>query len=403
MGTFTYTVRDATGAIHKGSLDADDSAVARARLRQQGYFITSLRPARERGASLPWFLGRGVSLSELTTFTYQLAALVGAGITLPRSLAALHDETETPLLRRVIASVQQDLQAGRRFSQALEKHPAVFSTFYVGMARSGEVAGGLDDALARLADLLDREVELRQKWRAMLLYPAIVLALAAVVITVFLIYVIPAFEKVYRAGGATLPVPTLILVGLSHAVRRHFLLILPSIAVVAWIIGQRAIWLRFRPWFDNLVLGLPLLGRVSKLIVLSRFARTLGTMLKSGVPILGALEATADAVDRRVMRQAIVVLQEEISRGRRLREAMSKIPIFTPMLLQVVALGEESGTLDEMLGRAADLLDRQIDFAVKRLLTIMEPAFTLVLGGIVGMILIALYLPIFGLAKAVLR
>ncbi|MGQ0549268.1 MAG: type II secretion system F family protein, partial [Armatimonadota bacterium] len=398
MGTFTYTVRDAAGAIHRGALEADDSEGARARLRQQGYFITSVQPARTRGRALPWFLGRGVSLVEVTTFTYQLSGLVGAGVTLLRSLTALRDETDSRLLRRVITEMLGDLEAGRRFSQALERHPAVFSTFYVGMIRSGEVSGGLDVALDRLADLLDREGELRAKWRAMLVYPAIVLALAAVVITVFLIYVVPAFEKVYRAGGATLPTPTLVLVGLSHIVRRHYLLILAAVAAALWVAGQRAIWLRFRPWFDNLMLRLPLFGHVARLVVLSRFTRTLGTMLKSGVPILGALSATADAVDRRVMHQAIDTIQEEVNRGRRLREAMGKIPLFTPMLLQVVAIGEESGTLDEMLGRAADLLDRQIDFAVKRLLTLMEPALTLVLGGIVGLILIALYLPIFGLA-----
>ncbi|MGH2372164.1 MAG: type II secretion system F family protein [bacterium] len=403
MASFTYTVRDAAGAIHKGVLEADDSTIARARLRQQGYFITSLQPARQRRAAIPWFLGRGVSLDELTTFTYQLAAMVGAGITLMRSLQALHDETDSRFLRQVIAAVRQDLEAGKPFSHALERHPAVFSTFYAGMVRSGEVAGTLDVALSRLAELLEREEVLRQRWRAMLIYPAIVLALAAIVITVFLLFVVPAFEKVYRAGGATLPAPTLVLVAVSHVVRRHYLLILASMGAILWLAGQRTIWLRVRPWFDDLTLRLPVFGRVARLVVLSRFARTLSTMLGSGVPIMGALGATADAVDREAMRKAIVALQEDISRGQRLREGMGKNPLFTPMLLQVVALGEETGTLDEMLGRAADLLDRQIDFAVKRLLTMMEPALTLVLGGIVGVILMALYLPIFGLARAVLR
>ena len=403
MASFTYTVRDAAGALHKGVLEADDSTIARARLRQQGYFITSLQPAHQRRAAIPWFLGRGVSLDELTTFTYQLAAMAGSGITLMRSLQALHDETDSPLLRRVIAAVREDIEAGKPFSQALERHPAVFSTFYIGLVRSGEVSGTLDVALSRLAELLDREGVLRQKWRAMLLYPAIVLALAAIVITVFLLYVVPAFEKVYRAGGATLPVPTLVLVAASHAVRRYYLVILASIAAILWLAGQRTIWLRVRPWFDDLTLRLPMYGRVARLVVLSRFARTLSTMLGSGVPIMGALEATADAVDRQAMHRAIEVLQQDISRGRRLKDAMSENRLFTPMLIQVVALGEETGTLDEMLGRAADMLDRQIDFAVKRLLTMMEPALTLVLGGIVGAILMALYLPIFGLARAVLR
>ncbi len=403
MTTFTYVVRDASGVMHKGVLDADDSAVARARLRQQGYFITALRPAGERRASMPWFLGRGVSLDELTTFTYQLAAMIASGITLVRSLQALHDETDNPMLREVAAAVRRDIEAGKRFSQALERHPAVFSTFYVGLVRSGEVSGTLDVALGHLAELLDRESVLRQKWRQMLIYPAIVVALALVVITVFMLYVVPAFEKVYRAGGAALPAPTLVLVAVSHAVRRYYYLIAAVIATALWVGGQRALWLRIRPWLDNQVLRLPLLGRVARLVALSRFARTLGTMLQSGVPILGALDATADAVDRQAMRQAIEALQGELNRGRRLRDAMSLNPLFTPMLLQVVALGEETGTLDDMLRRAADLLDRQIDLSVKRLITFMEPAMTLVLGGIVGVILIALYMPIFGLARAVLR
>lgn len=403
MATFTYTVRDAAGELRQGEVEAEDSANARARLRQQGYFITSLEPTRSRRAVLPWFFSQGISLDELTTFTYQLASMVAAGITLVRSIQALHDETSSPVLRKIISGVQQDLQAGRQFSQALERHPTAFSTFYLGMVRSGEVSGTLDNALSRLAELLDREAVLRTKWRAMLVYPTIVLSLAAVVIAVFLVYVVPAFEKVYRAGGASLPAPTLVLVGASHLVRERFVLLLAAIAILLWLAAQRSIWVRFRSRFDNLTLSLPLLGDVARLVALSRFARTLGTMLKSGVPIIGALEATADAVDRLAVRQAVETLQEEVSQGRRFREAMSKIPLFPPMLLQVVAVGEESGTLDDMLLRAADLLDRRIDFAVKRLLTLMEPALTLVLGAIVGAILIALYLPIFGLARAVLR
>jgi type IV pilus assembly protein PilC len=403
MATFTYTVRDAAGEPRHGEVEAEDSANARARLRQQGYFITSLEPARSRRAVLPWFFSQGISLDELTTFTYQLASMVTAGITLVRSIQALHDETSSPILRKIISGVQQDLQAGKQFSQALERHPTAFSTFYLGMVRSGEVSGTLDNALNRLAELLDREAVLRTKWRSMLVYPTIVLSLAAVVIAVFLVYVVPAFEKVYRAGGASLPAPTLVLVGASHLLRERFVLLLAAIAILLWLAAQRSIWVRFRSRFDNLTLNLPLLGDVARLVALSRFARTLGTMLKSGVPIIGALEATADAVDRLAVRQAIETLQEEVSQGRRFREAMSKIPLFPPMLLQVVAVGEESGTLDDMLLRAADLLDRRIDFAVKRLLTLMEPALTLVLGAIVGAILIALYLPIFGLARAVLR
>lgn len=403
MANFTYTVRDATGMLHKGVLEADDPNIARARLRQQGYFITSLQPLRDRRGSIPWFLGRGVSLDDLMTFTFQLASLTHAGITLVRSLEALHDEAENQMLKKIIAAVREDIQAGKRFSQALEKHPAAFSPFYVGMVRSGEVSGTLDDTLNHLAELLDRDAVLRQKWRAMLVYPAIVLSLAAIVITVFLLYVVPAFEKVYRAGGAVLPAPTLVLVGLSHVLRRYYLLIIVGLLAGAWVAGQQTIWLRFRPWLDNMTMRLPLLGRVAKLVALSRFARTLGTMLRSGVPIIGALEATADAVDRPAMREATESLQEEIGHGRRLREAMSKNALFPPMLLQVVSVGEESGTLDEMLIRAAELLDRQIDAAVKRLLTLMEPALTLVLGAVVGVILIALYMPIFGLARAVLK
>lgn len=403
MQTFDYTVRDASGAIQRGVVEADDPAVARARLRQQGYFITALRPHRDRAASMPRWLSRGVSLDELATVTFQLSALVGAGITLPRGLEILQAETASPRMQRALSSVRKEIEAGRALSQALAKHPEVFSPLYVGMVRSGEVTGILDQALERLATLLDREVVLRQKVRAVLIYPAIVLAMAALVITVFLVYVVPAFEKVYRAGGASLPVPTLVLMALSRVVRRYLVLIVASVAVAAVVTAQRGIWSRFRPWVDSLILRLPALGRVAKVVLVSRFARTLGTMLRSGVPILRALEATADAVDQREMRRAIGAMQAEIDRGRRLREAMGRIPLFPPMVLQMVALGEESGTLDVLLERAADLLDRQAEYAAKRLLTIMEPVLTLALGAVVGLILIALYLPMFGLARAVLR
>jgi len=398
MPTFAYVVRDAGGMPVKGLLEAEDASRAQAILQKQGYFITSLRLRRALAG-----LGavRRAGLAEIAAFTHQLSALVGAGLPLLSALQALREQAEASTLAAAIQAVQADIEAGQGLSQALARHPRLFSAFYVGMIRAGELAGALDWTLQQLASYLEREVQLQRKLKGMLLYPAIVLALAAVVSGIFVMLIIPAFERVYRSAGATLPLPTLVLVAVSHFVREYApaLIIGGAAAAVAF----RGRWRRAKPSVDRWMLRIPHVGRLTRMVLVDRFVRTLGMMLRSGVPILSGLEAAAAAVDHQVMAAAIASITDAIHRGRRLSEPMRGNPLFPPLVTRMVAVGERSGTLDEMLAKAADLLDRDIEYALQRTITFLEPLITVVLGAVIGVMLIALYLPIFGLGRAVVR
>lgn len=398
MPTFAYVVRDASGMPIKGLLEAEDASRAQAILQQQGYFITALQPRR----TLALFgVRRPPRLEDVAAFTHQLAALVGAGLPLLSAVQALREQADTPMLAAALQTVQADIEAGRALSQALARHPRLFSAFYVGMVRAGEVAGALDWALQQLAVYLEREVQLRRRLKAMLIYPALVLSLAAVVSAVFVMLIIPAFERVYRSAGAALPLPTLLLVAVSHFVREYALALIIGGAAAA--VAVRGRWRRARPAVDRLILRMPHVGRVVRMVLVDRFVRTLGMMLRSGVPILSGLEAAAAAVDHQAMTAAIASITDAIHRGRRLSEPMRGNPLFPPVVTRMVAVGERSGTLDEMLAKAAEVLDRDIDYALQRTMTVLEPLLTVVLGAVVGFLLISLYLPIFGLGKAILR
>jgi type IV pilus assembly protein PilC len=398
MPTFTYVVRDARGAPARGLVEAEDASRAQAILQQQGYFITALRPRR---TLLPFSRERHPRPEDIVAFTHEFAALIGAGLPLLATLQALREQTDTPIFAAALQAVQTDVQAGRALSQALVRHPRLFSDFYVGMIRAGEAAGALDWTLQQLATYLEREVQLRRKLQGMLIYPAIVLSLAVVVTGVFTALIIPAFERVYRSAGARLPLPTLVLIGVSHFIRTYGpeLLLLGAAGVIA----TRDRWRRARPALAQLVLRLPHVGRLARLVAANRFIRTLGMMLRSGVPVLSGLDVAAQVVDHPAVAGAAASMAEAIQRGRRLSEPMRGNTLFPPVVTRMVAVGERSGTLDEMLERAAEVLDRDIEYALQRTVAYLEPTLTLVLGAVIGFLLIALYLPIFGLGKAVLR
>jgi type IV pilus assembly protein PilC len=397
MQAYQFTGRDGTGVVIRGVVEAEDDMRARASLREQGLFITSLS-ARSMAPFLSWFR-RGPGLEEVASFTFHLAGLVSSGIPLLRGLEVLHDQIENREMRAATAELEASVSAGQSLSGALAAHPEIFSPLYLGIVRTGEVAGALDQALLRLTDYLDREVTLTEKVRSMMVYPAFVLALAAVVVALFTAFIVPAFDRVYRSVGATLPVPTLILVSISRLARSYWLVILLVAAGGAWGLTRPRVWQALRNAGADLIRQIPRLGSLAQSVQVDRFIRTFGALYASGVPVLAALEVTTEAVTDPRMRWATGQLKESISRGRRLSDAMRAVGLFPPMIHRMVAMGEESGQLDAMLHRASNLLDREIDYAIKRLVTLAEPVLTLALGAVVGGILLALYLPIFGLAK----
>lgn len=397
MPSFEYVSRDARGALVRGRVEALTDAEARARLRQRGLFVTALtewRPPR-RGATR--------TVADVALLAHHLATLVGAGLPLLQGLQALAEQLDDPRLRALVEALAADIQEGRQLSAAMARRPDVFSPVVVGIVRSGEIGGRLDEALARLAAYLERELEFRRRVRDALLYPGFVLVLALAVLGVFLTVIIPAFDRVYRSAGAELPALTQALVMASRLVRANLLLLLTGVPVALLPPVRR----RLGEAVTALLLALgQRVGPVRALahtLQLARFTQALGALLQSGVPVLTAIEVARDAGASPAFARVTEALQTAISEGRRLSEGMRATGTFPPLVVRMVALGEESGRLDAMVVRVGEVLDREFERAVRRLLAFLEPVLTLALGAIVGFIMLALYLPIFGLGRTVLR
>ncbi len=399
MPTFDYVSRDSTGTLIRGRVEAEDDGNARARLRQQGLFITALRAA-------PSTHGRtkvARNQSEVLTFTSNLAMLVGAGLPLFHALEAVVEQTEEKVLRNIGQHLVQHIQEGKSLSVALSDHPELFSPLYVGIVRSGESTGRLDLALGRLVTYLERDAEFRRKVRDSLIYPGVVLTLALVVLTVFLLYIIPVFDRVYRSHGVMLPLLTRMLMAWSVIFRAN----LPLLALVALVFilrpTRRVVWPKLVGPLQRLVLRLPYAKALVRSLIASRFTQAMGSMLRSGMPVIPALEVAGTAVSAPGFDQVIAALTADLTKGRRLGDAMLQTRQFPPMIIRMVSLGEESGQLDVMLERAGTILDREFDLRIRRLLTFLEPVTILLVGGLVGVILLGLYLPIFGLARTIVH
>lgn len=399
MPTFDYISRDSRGTLIRGRVEAEDDKSARARVRQQGLFVTALRLAPSAYGRTP--VGR--SRSEVATFTNNLAMLVGAGLPLFQALEAVVEQTEEKGMRDTVRQLARSIQEGKSLSAALSNYPEFFSPLYIGIVHSGESTGRLDQALNRLATFLERDLELRRKVRDTLIYPGVVFTLALVVLTVFLVYIIPVFDRVYRSHGVVLPLLTRILMAWSVLFRANLPLL--ALVVILFIVRptRRMIWPRLVGPLQTLVLRVPHARALIRTLIASRFTQAMGSMLQSGMSVVPALEVAGTAVSAPGFDQVVTVLAADLSRGRRLSDAMLQTRQFPPMIIRMVALGEESGQLDTMLERAGTILDREFDLRMRRLLTYLEPVLTLLVGGLVGVILLALYLPIFGLSRAIVR
>jgi type II secretory pathway component PulF len=351
-------------------------------------------PAAARRAPVP-----PIATGELAMLTYDLAALLGAGLPLLQALDVLADQAESARVRTLLREVAAEVQNGRRFSEALGRYPGVFPPLYLGIVGNGEASGRQDLSLERLAGYLERDAELRKKIRDVLLYPALVLCLAAVVLVIFLLSIIPAFERVYHRAGAALPPLTRALLGASHALR----LGMPAAVAAAALTGIPALRRRLaeaaRPRLFRLLFRLPQAGALARSVLLARFAHSMAMMLQSGVPLLSALEVSAAIGGPPDFAVMVERLRRAVIQGRRLSDAMRGSGWFTPMFLRMVGVGEETGRLDAMLHRAAGILDREFEARMRRCFTLLEPALILLAGAVVGVIVLALYLPMFGLAR----
>ncbi len=393
---YAYKVKDGNGRFVEGKVKAASETAVADKLRSMGYVALDVRPAgagmrREISIGLP----KRVKLKDLAVFARQFATMVDAGLTMLRALGILSEQAENAELRRVLHQVKQDVEAGASLSSALAKLPDVFPPLMVNMVRAGETGGFLDSALRQIADNFEAEVRLRSKIKAALTYPTVVFVLAILMCVGMLVFIVPVFKGMFADLGGELPLPTKILVALSSGMRFAF----PVLAVLG--VAGMFVWRRVRRTdrvravVDPLKLRLPVFGKLFAKIALARFARNLSTLLSSGVPILLALDVVSETTGSVVIGRALKDVQDSVRRGDPVAGPLSQHPVFPPMVVQMISSGEETGALDEMLGKIAEFYDQEVEATTESLTALIEPLMIAFLGAVVGSMIIALYMPIF--------
>ncbi|MDQ3895634.1 MAG: type II secretion system F family protein [Actinomycetota bacterium] len=395
--TFRYKARDHAGRAREGTVEGTDERVVVARLRELGLVPLSVEAERTTGLKREITLpGRGgkIKLKDLAVFSRQFATMISSGLTLLRSLTILAQQSENPKLSEVIGKVAKGVEEGKSLSEALSEHDS-FPKLYVAMVRAGETAGTLDLVLLRIADTMEKDVALRRKVKSTMTYPAVVLVLAAVLTTVMLLFIVPTFVGMFKSLGGTLPLPTRVLLLMSSIVRRLWF-VLVFLPVGTWQGYKRARRIpEVRARLDAVKLKVPVFGNLFHKLALARFTRNLSTLLHAGVPILLALEITSDTIDNAVISRAVADVRAAVSRGESVAKPLAGHPVFPPMVVQMVAVGEETGVLDEMLRRIADFYDLEVEATTESLTAALEPVMIATLGGIVGAMVISLYMPMF--------
>jgi type IV pilus assembly protein PilC len=397
--TFEYAVRDRSGKLVKGTLDAENQSQVVAKLRTMGFApvsITEANSGMNKELKIPGFGGR-VKLKDLAIMSRQFATMISSGLSLLRALTILAQQTENALLRSTLSDVRSDVESGQSLSSALAKHPRIFPPLMVNMVRAGEVGGFLDGVLLQIAENYEAEVKLRGKVKAAMTYPIVVGCIAVIAVLAMLLFVIPVFAKMFKQMHATLPAPTQALVWLSGAMKFLAPLLLVGIIVLFVVWNQIKHKPGVRDVVDPIKLKIPVFGTLFKKIALSRLTRNLGTMLRSGVPILQALDIVADTSGNAVVAKAIRDVQESVRQGESLVKPLADHPIFPPMVVQMMAVGEDTGALDDMLTKISDFYDQEVEATTESLTALIEPLMIAVLGAIVGAMIISLYLPMFTL------
>jgi type IV pilus assembly protein PilC len=409
MPTYTYKARNMSGGVVTGTIEAESQRSVILRLKQQHLMVISAEEEKPNPfisalnkMSLS-MMGR-VGLRELVLFSRQLSTLINAGIPIVQCLNVLIDQVENKNFKKIIMTIREDIEKGASITMAMSKHPNVFNQLYTSMVKSGESGGVLDEVLERISSYLESVQALRRKVRAAMAYPAVVSFVATGIVIFLLTFVIPAFEGVFESFGAQLPLPTQILIHVSKLLRMYLPWIL-LIGVVVFFILRLLVTKteKGRITFDSLCLKLPVFGPLFRKIAVSRFARTLGTLVRSGVSILEALEIVAKTSGNKIVELAVMGARSSIREGERITDPLRECGVFPPMVIQMVSVGEETGALDNMLMKVADYYDREVDMTVSALASLIEPLLIVVLGVVVGTIVICMYLPIFMMSTIIGR
>ena len=395
--TYRYTVRDPNGKTRTGTLEAGDQKMVATRLREMGFAPVSITPVQtgglQREITIPGF-GPKVDLEALSIFSRQFATMISSGVSLIRALNILAEQTDNKKLAGIVDELRADIEAGRSLSESMRTHED-FPALYIAMVKAGETAGNLDEVLLRSAETMETDLALRRKIKAALTYPVVVLVLALFLTGVMLTFIVPTFVGMFEALGGELPLPTKIMLLLSKLLRSfwYVVLLLPVLGWQAFLRARKVPDVRRR--LDTIKLKLPVFGDLFHKVALSRFSRNFGTLIRSGVPILTALEITAETVNNAVMGDAINDVKDSVKEGESVAGPLGRHEIFPPMVTQMIAVGEETGAMDVMLGKIADFYDSEVESTTESLTALLEPVMIALLGGLVGGMVISLYMPMF--------
>jgi type IV pilus assembly protein PilC len=399
MPTFVYSARSVTGDMQSGEIDVKDRDEVVGFLRKQRLVPLKIEE-KQSSFQLP-SLGGGVSTRDIVIFTRQFATMINSGLPLVQSLDILAKQSENKALRKVIEQVLYDVESGQTLADAMREHPKTFPELYVNMVAAGEAGGILDTILLRLAVFLEKADALKRKIKGAMIYPSVIMTVAAGAVAVLLIFVIPTFQTMFASAGIELPGPTQFVIYLSDTLIAKWYVLVIAIFMLITGIKQAYKTPSGQLMLDRLILNLPILGPMQRKAAIARFTRTLGTLVSSGVSILDGLEITAKTSGNRVLHDAIMESRTSIAGGETISEPLKKSGVFPPMVVSMINVGEQTGGLDEMLTKIADFYDEEVDAAVEAMLAAMEPVMIVFLGTVVGGMIVAMYLPIFDMMNAV--
>ena len=398
MPMFTYTARDQKGALKNDTIEAanrEDVAQQLRKLRLNVVKIEEASKAKQKATSGP------IAMRDVVIFTRQFSTMINSGLPLVQALDILSKQTDNKALSAVTRQVVFDVESGHTVADALAKHPKAFSDLYVNMVAAGEAGGILDTILMRLATFMEKNDALVRKVKGAMIYPGVIFSVAAIAISVLLIFVIPVFQSMFASVNLVLPLPTRIVVTMSNVLRGYWYLFVGGGFVAFQFLTRYYATPKGKLVIDRLMLKVPVLGDVIRKSAVSRFTRTLGTLISSGVSILDGLEITAKTAGNRVIQDAIMASRSSIAGGDTIAAPLAKSAVFPPMVISMIAVGEQTGGLDEMLSKIADFYDEEVDAAVSNLLSLLEPLMIVFLGVVVGGMVVAMYLPIFDMINAV--
>lgn len=401
--TFKWTGKTPKGTVQTGELAADSREDVISALRKQGIIPTIVA---EKKASAIKFGGFSRSPKikdrDIIVFTRQFASMYNAGIPIVQSLDIMSKQTENKALRLIVGQVKGDVESGITLADAMKKYPKAFDDLYVNLVAAGETGGVLDSVLQRLAIYIEKAMKLKKKVKGAMIYPSVVMFIAVLVVAIIMIFVIPVFAKVFGDMGVALPLPTQLVIGLSN-----FLSGIGGLILFFIIVGAFIAFRQYRKTSvghmvtDRLFLKIPLIGNLIRKVAVARFARTLGTLITSGVPILDGLEICAKSAGNKVVEKVVFEVKKDVASGKTVSEPLGKSDVFPPMVVQMISVGESTGSLDQMLSKVADFYDDEVDNSVQNLTVLLEPILMVFLGTIIGFIVVALYLPIFKLGSVV--